>query len=87
MDEPTVAFHGTPAGNIDSIGREGLRPGSWMALDAAEARHHGGVTATVFQVDLTQLDGTWPREDDGSLSWQSHTNDQVIPVSALTFVP
>jgi hypothetical protein len=81
--EPRVAYHGTPC--IEAVLAEGLRPDSWMALSITEAAHYGDVV----EINLTQLEGTWPRaerpEDDfgNGLCWQAHTNEQVIPPSAL----
>lgn len=81
--EPVVAFHGTP--RLGAVLRHGLKArkaaGSscvWMALDPVEAAHYGRVVA----IDLDQLDGTWPREPDGSLCWQAHY-DRDIPPEAL----
>lgn len=84
VSEPTVAYHGTP--NIGEVLAEGLHADSWMALDPTEAARYGDVVA----VDLTQLDGEWPRSENecdgpiGSLIWQAHTNELAIPASALS---
>lgn len=84
--EPTVAYHGTR--HVEVVLTEGLRPDAWMALRQSEAANYGDVVA----IDLTQLEGTWPRvrEDEpgltGALHWQAHAYGQAIPASALSRV-
>jgi hypothetical protein len=81
--EPGVAYHGTPV--RDAVLASGLRPDSWLALDPLVAARYGDVV----EVDLSQLDGTWPRSEDevdgpvGSLCWQAHTGRDTVPVQLL----
>ena len=84
--EPTVAFHGTPL--PEKVLAEGLRASMaqsvndcehvWLALHAEDAAHYG----TVIEVDLSYLDGTWPR-DSGPLDWQACYHGGDIPPQAL----
>lgn len=59
-----------------------------MALDPDVAAQYG----TVVAVDLTQLEGTWPRVADecdgviGEIFWQAHAFYQAVPPSALRLV-
>lgn len=83
-DEPIVAYHGSSY--REEIMKSGLKKGSYMALDPIEAARYG----PVVEIDLTQVDGTWPRVTDeidgvvGDLHWQAHLFQTVHP-SALSY--
>ena len=85
--EPRVAYHGTPS--IDIVPTEGLHALSgdhvctWMALRPEDAARYGDVV----EIDLSQLDGTWPREDDGSLCWQAHYCAPIPSTALSRYIP
>lgn len=87
MTDPSFAYHGTP--DRDRVLAEGLvsakadnAPCVWLALNPQDAALFGDVV----RVDLARLDGTWPRDGSGELSWQAHY-DHDVPADALTVWP
>lgn len=78
-----VAYHGTP--NIEAVLADGLRadksdgmPCVWLALRLEDARYFGRFGGVV-EIDLTQLEGSWPSGDDGSPCWQAHYGADIPP--------